>query len=185
MNIPCKYNPDFILFDDGRMFSTKSNIFLKTRTRRHGYLAYLFRDITQNNTIKTTFSNKINRVYIRKIGIKRAFSIHRLLAEHFIPNPNNYKEINHKNGIKTDNRIENLEWCTHSYNCKHAITTGLHKPLIGEKHIRAKLKEYQVIEIKKLLKYPHNKNEIAKKFNISVRSIYAISSKQNWAHLPN
>lgn len=46
--------------------------------------------------------------------------VHRLVAEAFIPNPNNYKEINHKNHIRTDNRIENLEWCTGTYNVQEA-----------------------------------------------------------------
>lgn len=173
--IECKYNPDFLLYSDGRMFSKQSNLFLKTRVRRHGYLSYFFRDITKEQLIK-------NKTWKNKTGIRRAFSIHRLLAEHFIPNPNNYNEVNHINGIKDDNRLENLEWCNHSENCKHAISSGLHKPNKGEKHWKSILKEKDVFEI---LNSNLNCNILAKKYNVSRRTIYAIRSKQNWKHLSN
>lgn len=63
-------------------------------------------------------------------------TVHRLVAEAFIPNPNKYPVINHKNEIKDDNRVCNLEWCTHAYNASYGTVTmrrrkKLSKPLVG------------------------------------------------------
>lgn len=59
--------------------------------------------------------------------IRRAFTVHRLVAQAFVPNPEGLPEVNHKNGVKLNNASENLEWCTRSANKLHAVATGLSK----------------------------------------------------------
>lgn len=66
-------------------------------------------------------------VILCKNGITKTISVHRLVAIHFIENPNNLNVINHIDGNKINNNITNLEWCTQSENVKHAYRTGLAK----------------------------------------------------------
>jgi hypothetical protein len=68
----------------------------------------------------------------------KAMFVHRLVAIAFIPNPNSFKEINHKNGIKDDNRICNLEWCNGSHNVRHAIENNLMKKRSGFENAKSR-----------------------------------------------
>lgn len=113
------------------------------------------------------------------------FMIHRLVAQMFIPNVENKLQVNHKDGNKLNNCVDNLEWCTSSENIKHSFLIGTHKANIGERHPMAKLKSYQVLEIRNLhFNSPFLKNiEIAEKFKISVSLVRAIISRRLWKHI--
>jgi len=73
------------------------------------------------------------RIGLNKNGASKKYTVHRLVALAFIPNTENKPLINHKNGIKNDNRISNLEWCTSSENRIHSIKMGFENPEITEK----------------------------------------------------
>lgn len=81
-----------------------------------------------------TSPNQYYSVLLTLNGIKKDFRVSRIVAETFIPNPENKSDVNHKNGNKHDNRVSNLEWCTRGENIKHAYDTGLKKPTVGNKN---------------------------------------------------
>lgn len=94
--------------------------------------------IKQETFISICTTTEYYNIRLHKKGLKsKYYTIHRLLAEHFIPNPQNKAEVNHINGDKHDNRLENLEWATSAENRQHAFDNGLKVASKGAKHYRA------------------------------------------------
>lgn len=108
--------------------------------------------------------------------------IHRLVAEKYIPNPENKPQVNHKDGNKRNNSVENLEWVDNKTNREHAVKNKLHR--YGENSPSAKLKEKDVIEIRKLCKQYSNK-EVAQMFNVSPSTISGIKNMRTWKTVEN
>lgn len=123
------------------------------------------------------------RLYLYKKNFKRRESVHRLVAFAFIPNTDNKPHINHINGEKTDNRVENLEWCTQKENVRHGFKIGLSCAIRGQDVVTAKIKNSDVPVIKKMRSEGAFYHVIAKKFNVSVSCIRWIVSGINWAHI--
>lgn len=116
-------------------------------------------------------------------GKQKKFKIHKLITEAFIENPKNKKYINHKDGFKYNNFVENLEWCTASENIKHAYKTLLNDNPIGEKSRASKLSNIQVREIKQDIYNGLKIKDIALKFGVTKAEIYHIKNKKIWRHI--
>jgi len=132
--------------------------------------------------LKVWFSSGYFRITLWKNNKRKTKTIHRLIALNFIPNPENKKEINHKNGIKTDNRIENLEWCTHKENMHHAIKNGLIN-CKGESSLSSKLIEKEILLIRKKRKEGYTYEALAKQFNVHLVTIFRIIKRRTWKHI--
>lgn len=112
------------------------------------------------------------------------YLIHRLVATYFISNPLKLLEVNHKDGNKLNNHYSNLEWCTRSENVNHAFINNLNKGAIGELSGSSKLKEIDIIEIKKLYnEESFTYKDLSEKFSVSSSQIGKIIRNEQWKHL--
>ena len=110
-----KSYPNYLISNEGRVYSCKRSIFLKPRKNRDGYFY----------------------VGLYKNGVCKMHKIHRLVSLAFIPNPENKRTVNHIDGIKINNFDSNLEWCSQKENVRHAWSNGLQKAIKGSKHYQA------------------------------------------------
>jgi HNH endonuclease len=140
------------------------------------------------NTCKHKNTKFICTKYVDKDGyfrvwINRKFiPVHRLVALTFINENAPHLVVNHKDGIRTNNCLENLELITAKENEIHARKI-LGKRLLGEKASRSKLKNNDVFEIRKLIENNIERKIIAEKFSVSVSTVRRIQIGHNWSHL--
>lgn len=146
---------------------------------------YIKERMLKLQTIKTGYhyialhkNNKIINMYV-----------HRLVALYFLNNPNNYLQVNHKDGNKTNNYMDNLEWVTCSENHKHAYAIGLKKSSKGKSYTKgedifqSKLTETDVREILDLLQTNIIQQKIAQQYGISQAQVSHIKNNQAWKHI--
>ena len=163
----CKNHKGYFVSNLGRVKSEKRNYvngfkILKQTTKKDGY----------------------KRVHIKYDDFDKHVYVHRLVANAFLENVNGKKYINHNNGIKDDNRPENLEWCTHKENIQHAQQNGMRDAVVGENNHLAKLTETDVLDIRNT----HNlgfvtQQELADAWNVGRTTIRAIIDYKTWKHI--
>ena len=114
------------------------------------------------------------------------YFIHRLIALTFLKNDENLPQINHKNGIKIQNNVENLEWCNQNHNMQHAFNTKLVdvRKLQGENHWSHILNDNDILEIRKLYSMGNmNQREIGNKYGIDQSHVSYIVNRKLWGHI--
>ena len=156
--------------------------------RRVHYPTYRHKEKWYKTISPTKNKEGYCRVTLSKNGIRINYSVHRLVAIAFIENIENKPCVNHIDGNKTNNSVENLEWCTTTENIRHAYNHGLNKyhpeylpHLCGEENPKHILTENDVIEIRALLKSgKYNQHEIGKMYGVSNYAICDIKRGRSW-----
>ena len=114
---------------------------------------------------------------------QKTFRVHRLVLSVFMGDPKKGQVCNHKDGDKQNNNIDNLEWCSSSYNMKHSYKNGLHSKRHGEMSHYAKLTKDHVLYIRGLLENGVKCIDLANNFGVSRFCIYDIRDRKTWRHI--
>lgn len=142
---------------------------------------------------ETIRSSKLRAIGVKREGYRfvnlfrkqhgKPMYVHRLVAMAFLPNPNDYPQVNHLDGDKSNNRSSNLEWCTGSVNCRHAINENLYDQARGESTPMAKVTERDVLEMRRLWRAGIMQKDIAEKFGVGRKAVTKIVNYQRWKHV--
>ena len=144
----------------GKVKNTKTNKYLKGAINSKGYLR-----------VELHLNKKIKK-----------FFVHRLVAEYFVENPLNKEQVNHIDGNKLNNNMNNLEWVTNQENRNDAIKNNLTKNLCGEEAPWSKLTKKDVIFIRSEYdkKETFNAKKLSKKFKVSTSQILLVAKRKSW-----
>jgi len=147
--------------------------------------------VSMRGNIQYSVKGKIRKCNINKFGYRKVqlihrgtiFQAHRLIAITFLDNPHSLPAVNHINGDKSDNRVINLEWCSHKSNTSHALKSGLMKPPSGTKHWKSLLDEIQVKTIRKCLSDGMTAYKLAKYFKVNYLVVYNIKHNLSYTSI--
>ena len=162
-----------------------------------GNVKSLDREVAPNNRVPSWRKGKMCKQSKSNLGymtvgftvnnVKVNKYVHRLVAEVFVDNINDYPQVNHIDCNKTNNKTNNLEWCTNSQNHIHATKNGLNKLHLhrvaysGEENGRSLLTKEQVLEIKqKYIPYKYSAKKLSKEYNVSESCITHILNNTSW-----
>lgn len=136
-----------------------------------------------NNHIKPVYKNNKGYECLSLYYNRKTYhpTVHRLVAKAFIPNPNNYDQVNHKDCNKENNSVENLEWCNQRYNYDEGMKTFQYSKNDG--HYFAKLKNSDIPIIYELYKLGFTRATVANIFNIHPSSLEAIEKGISYREL--
>lgn len=148
-----------IKYEDGRVYSYKSKILSFNNTKQGYYSAHLYKNCVRKN---------------RKVHI--------IVAETFLPNPLGLTDVNHKDGNKLNNHVDNLEWTSRLQNMQHGFSTGLINNT-GTNHGNNIYSDEQIIHVKRLLVLRRPHKEIEAVTGVKKGTIEQISQGRQWTHL--
>lgn len=155
------YEEFYSVSNTGKVRSLRLNIELKPSLSFKGYLRIVLWSPT---------------------GTRLTGIVHRLVAQAFIPNPENKPQINHIDCQRSNNHVSNLEWCTPKENTAHMVKLGNNR--VGEQVKWSKLKEEQIIEIRNLYKSSDTSfRKLAKMYGVDQSTINSIVNRETWKHI--